>query len=275
MAEHIKVVVHHCGHFVSDENGNFKFDDKIAEWSCDPDLWCYFGILASVKDLGYIDIKELWYSLGGHSVVADRLELLTDDRGVMHMLNIARLNDEVHLYVVHNTMEPEIIEMIDWVDGDVNDEVDVAREVEGEPDEVDVAREVEGEPEGEVHGDVEGHCEDEVEGEGDVQPEVGTEMEEGHCEDEVEGEGQADVHPQVGTEMEEGHCEDEVEGEGQADVHPKVGTEMEEGHCEAEVETQVGTELEEGDCEVAKQIEHVEDGEVHDVEEVENNLAVQ
>ncbi|XP_047156665.1 glutamic acid-rich protein-like [Vigna umbellata] len=69
--------------------------------------------------------------------------------------------------------------------------------------------------------------------------------------------------------MEEGHCEDEVEGEGQADVQPEVGTKMEEGHYEGEVEAQVGTKLEEGDCEVAKQIEHVEDGEVHDVEEVE------
>ncbi|KOM37783.1 hypothetical protein LR48_Vigan03g116500 [Vigna angularis] len=160
MAELIKVVVHHCGHFVSDDNGNLKFDGEIAKWSCDPDLWCYFGILASVKDLGYIDIKELRYSLGGQSVVSDRLKLLTDDKGAMHMLNITRLNDEVHLNVVHNTMEPQIIEMIDWVDDDVNDEGDVARKVEGEA-------------EGEVHGEDEGQVEGEAE--------VGTEMEEGHC----------------------------------------------------------------------------------------------
>ncbi|KOM55179.1 hypothetical protein LR48_Vigan10g107100 [Vigna angularis] len=132
MDERIKVVVHHCGHFVSDDNRNLKFDGEIVEWSCDPHLGCYFGILALVKDLGHIDIKELWYSLGGKSVVPDKLELLIYDRGVMHMLNIAKLNDEVHLYVVHNTMEPQIIEMIDWVDGDVNEEGDVARQVEGE-----------------------------------------------------------------------------------------------------------------------------------------------
>ncbi|KOM26481.1 hypothetical protein LR48_Vigan277s000100 [Vigna angularis] len=150
MDERIKVVVHHCVHFVSDDNGNLKFDGEIAKWSCDPNLWCYFAILASAKDLGYIDIKELWYSLGGQSVVPDRLELLTDDRGAMHMLNIARLNDEVHLYVVHNNMEPQITEMIDWVDGDVNDEGDVARQVEGE-----VHSEVEGQVEGQVEVEVE------------------------------------------------------------------------------------------------------------------------
>ncbi|KOM25915.1 hypothetical protein LR48_Vigan205s005200 [Vigna angularis] len=109
----------------------------------------------------------------------------------MHMLNIARLNDEVHLYVVHNTMEPQIIEMIDWVDGDVNDEGDVARQVEGE-----------------VHGEVEGQVE-------------------------------------VGTKIEEGHYEGQVEGQAE-----------------------VGTKMEQGESEVAKQIEHVEEGEVHDVEEV-------
>ncbi|WVZ06211.1 hypothetical protein V8G54_019557 [Vigna mungo] len=151
--ECIKVVVHNIGHFVSDENGNLKFDGEIVEWSCDPNLWSYFGILASVKDLGHIDVKELWYSLGSQSVVLDRLELLSDDRGVMCMLNIARLNDEDHLYVVHNTMEPQIIEMIDWVDGDVDAEGDVARKVE------------------EGEGDVD------AQGDGDA--EVGRQMEEG------------------------------------------------------------------------------------------------
>ncbi|KOM49327.1 hypothetical protein LR48_Vigan08g015400 [Vigna angularis] len=178
--ERIKVLVHHTGYFVTQDNGNLKFDGEITEWSCDPDLWSYFGILASVKDLGHIDIKELWYSLGGALVVPDRLELLTDDRGAMHMLNIARLNDEVHLYVVHNTMEPDIIEMI---------EGEVGREME--------------------------------EGEGEVQPEVGTQMEEVH------GHGDGE---QVDREMKEGDGE-------------QVGREMEEG--EGEVQLEVGTQVEE------------------------------
>ncbi|XP_017438065.1 uncharacterized protein LOC108344109 [Vigna angularis] len=83
------------------------------------------------------------------------------------------------------------------------------------------------------------------EGEGEVQPEVGTQMEE------VQGHGDGE---QVGREMEEG------EGEGQAEV----GTQMEEGegqnHGELDVEV---------DNEVAKHIENEDDGEVHDVEEEE------
>lgn len=47
-------------------------------------------------------------------MLQDRLKLLTNDNGVMHMLNIAMLNDVVHLYVVHKTLEPEIIEIIQW-----------------------------------------------------------------------------------------------------------------------------------------------------------------
>ncbi|WVZ24376.1 hypothetical protein V8G54_002920 [Vigna mungo] len=234
--ERIKVLAHHTGHFVTQDNGNLKFDGEIAEWSYDPDLWSYFKILASVKALGHMDIKELWYNLGGASIVPDRLELLTDDMVVMHMLNIARLNDEVHLYVVHNTMEPNIIEMIDWVDGDVNDEVHVAKQVE--------------------------------DGEGKVQPEVGIQMEEvqGHG----DGEQVGREMEKFGTQMEEvqGHGDGEQVGremeEGEGEIQPEIGTQMEEiqGHGDGE---QVGREMEEGEGEV----HDVEEEEVHDVEEVE------
>ncbi|KOM34367.1 hypothetical protein LR48_Vigan02g051700 [Vigna angularis] len=96
--ERIKVVVHHSGNFVSDDNGNLSFEGERAEWSCDPDLFSYFGIVASVKELGHMDIKELWYGLG------------------------------------------EIVEMIDWVGGQVDDEGDVARQVEEVVEDEDVDR---------------------------------------------------------------------------------------------------------------------------------------
>jgi len=48
-------------------------------------------------------------------VLKDRLELLTDDKGVMHMVNLVRLNCVVHLYVVHKMTKPEIIEAIEGV----------------------------------------------------------------------------------------------------------------------------------------------------------------
>ncbi|WVZ21992.1 hypothetical protein V8G54_000536 [Vigna mungo] len=146
--ERIKIVVHHSGRFCTDDNGVFKFDGEIAEWSVDADLLSYFGIVASVNELGHMDIKELWYGLGGQSVHPDRLELLTDDKGAMHMLNIGRLNDEAHLYVVHNMVEPQIIEFIDWVGGEEGYGVDVEVQTEGD-----------GQEGGEVQG---GEVEDEV-----------------------------------------------------------------------------------------------------------------
>ncbi|KOM40989.1 hypothetical protein LR48_Vigan04g118700 [Vigna angularis] len=186
--ERIKVVVHHCGHFVSDDNGQLKFEGEGAKWSCDLNLWSYFGIVASVKELGHMDIKELWYGLGGQSVDLDRLELLIDDRGAMHMLNIVRLNDEVHLYVVHNMIEPEIIEMIDWVgDGQLGTEM-----VEGERD---------------AH-----------EGDGEVHTKVGTEMVEGEG-DANEGDEEAEVHDVHDFELEELGENDDVEDNEGDDVH--------------------------------------------------------
>ncbi|KOM34211.1 hypothetical protein LR48_Vigan02g036100 [Vigna angularis] len=180
-----------------------------------------------------MDIKELWYGLGGQSVDPDRLELLTDDRGAMHMLNIARLNDEVHLYVVHNMMEPEIIEMIDWVGGQVDDEGDVATQVE------------------------------EVEVVGDGQ--LGTEM--------VEGEGmpmrvmvrsilkleqkwrRGDAHEGKG---------DGYEGDGED--HSDVGTKMVEGEGDAQKSDGQDVDVHEvKDGEV----HHVEEAEVHDVDDFE------
>ncbi|WVY94961.1 hypothetical protein V8G54_034049 [Vigna mungo] len=155
------------------------------------------------------------------SVVPERLELLTDDRGALHMVNIAMLNDEVHLYVI---------------DGVVNDEVDVATQVEGE---------------------------------GEVQ--VRTEMENGHGEGRVEGEVESLVKGLVEGEVErEVDCEVEGEAEGvtQLEEGPAEGNVEREVECEVKDEAEGLTQLEE--AEVDKQIEHnVEEAEVANVDEVE------
>ncbi|WVY95594.1 hypothetical protein V8G54_027745 [Vigna mungo] len=292
MDDRIKVVVHHTGHFVSDDNGNLKFDGGITQWSCDPDLFCYFGIIASVKELGHTYIKEIWYSLGGQSVVPERLELLIDDKGALHMVNIAMLNDEVHLYVVNNRNEPEIIEMIDWVDGAVNDEVDVATQVEGEG-KVQVRTKMEnghgeGRVEGEVESLVEGLAEGEVEREVDCEVEGEaegvTQLEEGPAERNVERkvecevEGEAEGVTQLEEGPAEGNVEREVECEIEAEGEAEVVTQMEEGPAEGNVEREVECEVEaeaEGltqleEAEVDKQIKHdVEEAEVANVNEVE------
>ncbi|WVY95217.1 hypothetical protein V8G54_034305 [Vigna mungo] len=217
--ERIKIVVHHTGKFLTDDNGVFKFDGEIAEWRCDADLLSYFGIIALVKELGHMDIKELWYGLGGQFVHPDRLELLTDDKGVMHMLNIVRLNDEVHLYVVHNMVEPQIIEFIDWVGGE-----------EGYGVDVEVHTEVDGQEGGAVQ--VEG-VEVQVEG-GEVQDEV--QVEDAGVDEVQDGEVQGEVHHVEEPEVHEVN-DFEVEDLGEDDdVEDSEGDELHENESEAESE---------------------------------------
>ncbi|XP_017410225.1 uncharacterized protein LOC108322594 [Vigna angularis] len=111
------------------------------------------------------------------------------------------------------------------------------------------------------HGDGEQVGREMKEGEGEVQPEVGTQMEEvqGHGDGEQVGremeEGEGEVQVEVGTQMEE------VQGHGDGE---QVDRKMEEG--EGEVQPEVDVEVH---SEVAKQVENGDDGEVHDVEEEE------
>ncbi|WVZ23366.1 hypothetical protein V8G54_001910 [Vigna mungo] len=62
-------------------------------------------------------------------VLDDRLEALTDDVGAMQMVTLAHLNGRVHLYVVHNVSEPEVIHMIEYKVDEGGEEV--APSVEG------------------------------------------------------------------------------------------------------------------------------------------------
>ena len=56
-----------------------------------PRRWSYFEILSILKEMGYVNVKETWYSVGGGSVLEGRLKLLSDDKGACHMVNIAIL----------------------------------------------------------------------------------------------------------------------------------------------------------------------------------------
>ncbi|WVY89949.1 hypothetical protein V8G54_035463 [Vigna mungo] len=254
--EQIKIVVHHSGHFVNDDNGDFKFDGEIAEWCCDVDLLSYLGIVASVKELGHMHIKELW------------LELLTDDKGVMHMLNITRLNDEVHLYMVHNMVEPQIIEMIDWVGGQADDEGVEDAEVHKESD----AQEGHG-VDAEVH--TEGHAEEggEVNVEdGEVQVEdVDVQVKDGdvHVEDadvqvedaDVQVEENNEVHQVEVGEVQVEDAEDQVRDD---EVH-----EVEDLGEDDDVEDSEGEEVDESE---GKEVHESESEEVHESESKEEDL---
>ncbi|WVZ19200.1 hypothetical protein V8G54_006522 [Vigna mungo] len=248
--ERIKIVVHHTGKFLTDDNGVFRFDGEIAEWSVDADLLSYFGIVASVKELGHMDIKELWYGLGGKSVHPDRLELLTDDKGVMHMLNIGRLNNEVHLYMVHNMVEPQIIEFIDWVGGEEGYGVDVEVQTEGDGQEGGEVQ-VEGVEGGEVQvegGEVQGG---EVEDEVQVEDADGDEVQDGEVQGEVQVE---DVDVDQVEDGEELH-EVQVEVQGnlhhaqEPEVHKVDDFEVEDLGEDDEEEDSEGEELHENESE--------------------------
>jgi len=46
---------------------------------CDLNKWSFFEIMSILREMGYVNVKELWYSVGGGSVLKGRLELLIDD----------------------------------------------------------------------------------------------------------------------------------------------------------------------------------------------------
>ncbi|XP_014511812.1 uncharacterized protein LOC106770522 [Vigna radiata var. radiata] len=108
----MEVVIHHGGKFIKE--GCPKYEGHIDTMLFDPDVWSYFVVVSVVKSLGYDGFKELWFSVGCGPVLDDRLEPLCDDVGAMRMVNLATLNGQVHLYVVHNVSEAEVIQMIEY-----------------------------------------------------------------------------------------------------------------------------------------------------------------
>ncbi|KOM32470.1 hypothetical protein LR48_Vigan01g202600 [Vigna angularis] len=108
----IEVVIHHAGKFVND--GCLKYEGESETMYFDPDLWSYFVVVNVVKSLGYNGFKDLWFSVGCGPVLDGRLEALCDDVGAMHMVNLAHLNGQVQLYVVHTISQPDVIDMIEY-----------------------------------------------------------------------------------------------------------------------------------------------------------------
>ncbi|QCD82254.1 hypothetical protein DEO72_LG2g2589 [Vigna unguiculata] len=107
-------------------------------------------------DIEFIAFISNAGAISGGSVLEDRLELLSDDHGAMHMVTIARILGEVHLFVVHRMCdEPQIIEMLEYNVGTTDGgQVDEVGELGGEKvdvvDKMGDAGHVEAEPEG-VH----------------------------------------------------------------------------------------------------------------------------
>ncbi|KAG2397542.1 uncharacterized protein HKW66_Vig0142220 [Vigna angularis] len=65
-------------------------------------------VVSLVKGLKYVGFKELWYYVGGDFVLEDKFEPFCDDTDVMHMVNLTRLNGQVHVFMVHTMSEPQV-----------------------------------------------------------------------------------------------------------------------------------------------------------------------
>ena len=76
-------------------------------WSCNPNRWSYFEVINAIKEIGYVNIKGMWY------VVERIFHLLPDDNGAINMVNGSRRYDEVHLFVVHGMDEAETVDGVD------------------------------------------------------------------------------------------------------------------------------------------------------------------
>ncbi|KOM51931.1 hypothetical protein LR48_Vigan09g059000 [Vigna angularis] len=270
MEDAIVCVFHHGGKFINDST--IKYEGETTTLSFDPDMWSFFVVVSVVKSLGYENFKDLWYCLGGGLVLENRLEQLIDDRGAMHMANLARLNGEVNLYVVHVVSDPGVIHMLEDItndEGEVEGNGTVQKEGEEDGDSVQVN--------GEGDGDLQevNVCEDDGDGvqvngvvDGDLQEvnvcqEDGDGVEvngvvDGDLEEVNEGEedgGVVEVEEVNEGEEDGGAVEVEEVNEGEEDggvVEVEVEEEQELNVCEGVVEDEVylcswSTSTEEGD----------------------------
>ncbi|XP_017431812.1 uncharacterized protein LOC108339180 [Vigna angularis] len=277
----IEVVFHHRGKFLND--GSFRYHGgDTSTLVVDIDRWSYFEILAILREMRYINVKELWYSLGG-CVLEDRLELLSDDIRAMHIVSIALLNGKAHLFVVHMVSELDYINMLQY---DVAEQGEDGEDSEGqgeggEDSEVgEVGEDGEGADDGEV-GDVgdDGHWTEDglfvevgEDGQGADDGEVGEVGDVGEVGEEGEGGDDGEVG-QVGDVVEVGE-DGEGADDGEVGQVGDVGEVGEEGKGVNDGEVgQVGEDGEGVDDvgevgEIGEDGEGAEDAEVGDVSEV-------
>lgn len=71
------------------------------------DRWSYFEITGILNEKGYKDVETLWYKVVGKDL-NHGLKQLFDDIGALEMVDIARCEGHVHLYVLHPVLVLEI-----------------------------------------------------------------------------------------------------------------------------------------------------------------------
>ncbi|WVZ17312.1 hypothetical protein V8G54_010294 [Vigna mungo] len=248
----VEVVFHHGGKFLNDGSFGYRGGDT-STLMIDIDRWSYFEILVILKEMGYTNVKELW------------MELCSDDKGAMHVVNIALLKGKAHVFVVHKVFEPDYLLQLEYnvgeggEDGNLGQgEGKVIEESEGNVIEEDEDAEV-----GEYgHGTEAAECGDDVEHvavEGDVQAAVASG--ERDVQDDVCG-AEEDVHDEVGGAEEDVH--DDVGG-AEDRVHDDVGGGQQNVQEEVEVSSWIGS-----DEEAYVSEDDLVDVDVHAYEELQN-----
>jgi len=64
--------------------------------------------------MGYINVKDLCYLVGGCPVLEERLRHFVDDVGAPHMVQIMKQCGEVHMYVIHSVCVVEEVHMLEY-----------------------------------------------------------------------------------------------------------------------------------------------------------------
>ncbi|WVZ21986.1 hypothetical protein V8G54_000530 [Vigna mungo] len=224
----VEVVFHHGGKFVNDGSLKYEFGET-STLKIDPDRWSYFEIMSILKEMSYINVKELWYSVGGGTVLERRLKLLSDDKGAGDLVNLAILNGQFHLYVVHMVSNLEYVHMLGEGVKDDNDTC-VEAEAKGEDIGAVLGDDVEDVNDNCVEAEVEGKSDGVVLGEGvkDENDNCAEAEAEGESDGAVLGEGvKADNDTCVEAEAEGEDIEAVLGEDADGDNHNSVETEAE------------------------------------------------
>ena len=210
-----EVVVHQGGIFRQFGPINY-IGGETTVWGCDPDTWSYFEVVGEIREMEYVNIKELWYA------IENAMYKLEDDKSAINMMHIAKHYGQVHMFVVHGISEAEVVEndledrqgllcgaeLESGEDSHINAKV---QEVEKEVHEVE--EEVQKEVEAEVENEVEEEVNEEVHEE--VNMEVEEEVHEVQVEVQMGGDGLSECEVQSHLRGEEGV---QHEDEGLVDV---------------------------------------------------------
>ena len=76
------------------------------------DRWSYFEITGILNEKGYKDVETLWYKVVGKDL-NHGLKQLVDDASAWEMVDIARCEGRVHLYVLHSVSVLQVVHFIE------------------------------------------------------------------------------------------------------------------------------------------------------------------